>query len=143
MKVEEYFEAYGDKNIRAAHPTSFEFTKDNYLTRKGDCILGIKASKSATDLTEDFKRLAKNRNSIIHVSIEVDGIIETAIGYGHPSLTYTHPRDMVFRKSIYTCERTIMIRSSKAAKDFSRQIIQMLKNPYQKIEITLSIARAS
>ena len=139
MKVEEYFESYGNKNIRATHLTSFEFTKDNYLTRKGDCILGIKATKSATDLTEDFKFLARNRNSIIHVSIEVDGAIETAIGYGHPSLVYTHPRDMVFRKSIYTCERTIMIRSSKAAIDFSRKIIQMLKNPYQKIEITLSI----
>ena len=139
MKVEEHFEAYGDKNIQATHPTSFEFTKDNYLTRKGDCILGINATKSATDLTEDFKSLARNRNSVIHVSIEVDGVIETAIGYGHPSLIYTHPRDMVFRKSSYTCERTIMIRSSKAATDFSHQIIQMLKNPHQKIEIMLSI----
>ncbi|WP_455367915.1 DUF371 domain-containing protein [[Eubacterium] cellulosolvens] len=141
MKIEEYFEAYGDKNIRATHHTSFEFTTDNYLTRKGDCILGIRATKSPLDLTEDFKSLARRKNSKIYVDIEVDGIIETAIGYGNPSLIYTHPRDMVFRKSTYTCERTIMIKSSKAAIDFSRQIIQILKNPDQKIEIALSIEK--
>ncbi len=142
MRVEEYLEAYGNRGMRASHPVSFEFTKDDYLTSRGDCIIGVRASKSAADLPGDFRTLAQRDAAVIRVVVEVDGLAETATGKGSKGLTLTHPHDMVFRKSMFTCARTVMVSSDMAASDFSRRMIQMLRDPRQKMSITLTVERS-
>ncbi|MBM4400405.1 MAG: DUF371 domain-containing protein, partial [Crenarchaeota archaeon] len=57
-----------------------------------------------------------------------------------PQLTLSHPTDMVIRKSDYVCNRTLAVHADKAAQDLSRELVEKLRNPQQKVKITL-IAR--
>ncbi|MEM2023054.1 MAG: DUF371 domain-containing protein [Archaeoglobaceae archaeon] len=52
--------ARGHKNLRATHRTTLEVTKESYLTPRGNCIVGVKASSSARDLPEWLKKEIKS-----------------------------------------------------------------------------------
>ncbi|MCK5626200.1 DUF371 domain-containing protein, partial [Candidatus Bathyarchaeota archaeon] len=97
------------------------------------------ASKGACDLSEEFKSLARRKNARITVIFQVENKREVAIGRGSPQLTFNNPTDLVARKSSYTCGRTLMIKTDKAAADLSRHLIKNLKNENQKIEIILIV----
>ena len=56
-KATEYICAHGHNLITGNHETTFEFTKDDSLTTRGDCIIAVGA-KGTKELSEDFKRLA-------------------------------------------------------------------------------------
>jgi len=137
--VAETLEAYGHSNVRATHKTTFEFTKNPHLTLRGDCIIAIKASKGAVNLSSEFKELARKKDSKITVTILAGRVKETAVGYGDPKLLLIHPTDLVARKSDFVCGRTLMTHSNKAACDFSSKLIKALQNPNQKVKITLTV----
>jgi hypothetical protein len=137
-RANEYIRAYGHDLITAKHKTTFEFTKDVCLTHKGDCIIAVGA-KGTKDLSEDFKRLAAIDSAKITINMEVDGISEMAVGQGSKELKFNHPTDMVARKSSYTCPRTLMIRSNKAASDFDYKFRKRLKNSKSTINITIVV----
>ena len=138
MKVTEALDARGHRRIRAVHPKTFEFTKEPYLTWRGDCIIGVKASKAASDLSDEFKAAVRNMNTIIHVRMEVEGVIDEAAGRGHILLSCTDAKSLVVRRSGYTCGRTLMIYSNKAARDLSRTLVDLMRNPKARMEITLT-----
>jgi len=71
--------------------------------------------------------------------INVGGVSEVINGLGSPQLILTHPKDIVMRKSSYICERTLAIKSDKAAKDLSRELVRKLMDPMQKALITLTV----
>lgn len=137
MKVVEEISAFGHELIKATHRTTFEITKDEHLTERGDCIVAVKADKSAKDLSEKFKEVARKPNSRIRVLIQVDDEKEIIEAFGSTDLTFSHPTDIVVRKSSYVCGRTVAIRANKAACDISRSIVKKLRNPMQKVKITL------
>jgi len=137
MRVVEEIEASGHQNITGRNSKTFEITKEKNLTRRGDCILAVKASKGAIDLSEDFKDLARREDARIIVTVKADDLEEIVVGQGSPELTFTHKEDLVARRSSFTCGRTLMVGSDKAAIDFSRSLVQRLKNPEQKVKITL------
>lgn len=139
MRIVERLEAWGHRNILAENKATFEITKETYLSKKGDCIVGIRASKGACELSDEFKRLARKENARITVIFQVDNTREVVIGRGSSQLTFTHPTDLVARKSSYTCGRTLMIKTNKAAADLSRYLIENLKKNYQTIEVTLIV----
>ncbi|HUV98086.1 MAG TPA: DUF371 domain-containing protein, partial [Candidatus Paceibacterota bacterium] len=41
------------------------------------------------------------------------------------------------RKSSFVCNRTLAVKANKVAKDFSRKFVKQLRNPQQRIDITL------
>ncbi|MCW4021449.1 MAG: DUF371 domain-containing protein [Candidatus Bathyarchaeota archaeon] len=131
--------AFGHELVRSTHGTTFEVTKDETLTTRGDCIIGVKANKGAADLSEDYKILARRADADIIVTIEADGIVETVRAKGDPRLTFTNPEDIVVRKSSYICERTVAVKADKAAADLSRELIKKLKNPNHKVTVTLTV----
>ena len=137
MRITVYIEAWGHKNITATNRSTFEITKERDITKKGDCIIAVNATKGAHELSEEFKKLASSEKAKVRASIIVGDLRETIIGKGACELTFTHPTDLVVRKSCYTCGRTLMICSNKAANSFSRELVQRLKNPYQTIKIIL------
>ncbi len=137
MRVEEFIDARGHARIRGVHRTTFEVTKEKHLTERGDCIVGVNASKGALDLCEDFRVLARNSNCRITLFINAEEYSEVVRGFGNENLVLTHPTDLVIRKSDYTCSRTLMIRSDKAAVDFPRDLISLLRNPSCRIEVRL------
>ena len=132
-------EALGHPNITARNRTTFEVTREDYLTSRGDCIVAINASKGARDLGEEFKQIVKRSDAKITVIIEVSKYKEVVVGRGNPQLILSHPTDMVARKSSYICDRTLMVGADKAAKDFSRDLIREIQNPIRRATITLMV----
>jgi len=137
LKAVERITAWGHGNITAKNRLTFEITKEPYLTRRGDCIIAVNSSKGSSDLTLNFRRLAGREDAKISVTIGAGGLMDTAFGWGGPDLTFEHSTDLVARRSSYQCSRTFMIKSNKAASDLSHELIQVIKNPNQKILITL------
>jgi len=137
----ELIRARGHPNVRATHPTTLEITKEEHLTPRGDCIVAVGADKGARDLSEEFKRAARDPNAIITLVIEVPelGLRDVVRARGHPGLTFEHPTDLVVRKSDYICGRTVAIRADKAAKDLSRELVRALRDPSTQVLIRLEV----
>jgi len=138
-KTFEHIVARGHSKILATHRTTFEITEDEHLTERGDCIVAVKSTKGAKDLSPEFKRLARNDSARITVILDADGRKEVSIGRGTRQLSFTHPSDLVVRKSGFICGRTLMTHSNKSASDFSRSFVNRLRDPNTKIEITLVV----
>ncbi|MGQ4873782.1 MAG: DUF371 domain-containing protein [Promethearchaeia archaeon] len=135
MKILDKIEAYGHNNILCTHKTTIEITKDKTLSLRGNCILGVNASKACADLSPKLKDLIKKEKKV-YVIIQINQKLkDTFYGYGHRKLTLKNNKDMVFRKSDYICDRTILINCSKSAKDLNRKIINKLKDPLTKLTI--------
>ena len=139
MKITEVIKAHGHKNIRATHKTTFEITQETKLTRRGDCIIAIGATKGAADLNPDFKEAAKRKDAQITITIETGHIKEVVRARGSPRLPFLHPTDLVVRKSDYICSRTAAIRADKAANDLSRKLVTRMQDSRQGIKITLTV----
>jgi len=139
MKVTEVIDARGHENIQATHETTFEITKETVLTKRGDCIIAVRATKGAADLHPNFKEAAKRRGAKITVTVEAGSVREVVKAEGSPQLLFAHPTDLVVRKSDYVCGRTIAIRADRAAKDLSRKLVEKLRDPHQKVRITLTV----
>jgi len=133
------FSACGHENIEATHRTTFEVTKEATLTKRGDCIIAVEASKAAADLPFEFKEAARKEGAQITVTIEADELKEIVKAKGSPQLKFMHPTDLVVRKSSYVCGRTLAIGADKAASDFSRKLVEKLKDPSQEITVTLAV----
>jgi len=138
MKATEFISAHGHRNVQLTNKTTFEITKENHLTKRGDCIIAVGATKGAIDLNQKFKAVACSQDARITIKIEANGEKETVTAWGNPKLLFTHPTDLVIRKSDYVCGRTLAIRADKAACDLSRRLIEKLQNPDQKVKITLT-----
>jgi len=138
MKVTEVIEAQGHQNVRSTNKTTLEITKEASLTKRGDCILAVSATKGAVDLHTRFREAARNRDARITITIEADEEKEVVEAWGSPQLTFTHPTDLVVRKSDYVCGRTLAVRADKAANDLSRRLVEKLRKPKQEVKITLT-----
>jgi len=139
MKASEVIEARGHQNVRSTNKTTFEVTKEAFLTKRGDCILAVSATKGASELHTKFRETARNQNARITIIIEADAEKEVVEAWGSPLLTFTHPTDLVVRKSDYVCGRTLAIRADKAACDLSRRLVERLRNSHQKVRVTLIV----
>jgi hypothetical protein len=138
-ELREIILAKGHRNVLAIHPTTLELTKSDGLSRRGDCIIAVSANKAVRDLGADFKEKLRRENARLAILIEAGGIVERVNAYGTTRLILAHPTEMVVRKSSYVCARTLAVKADKAAADLSRDIIQRLKDPSQRVKITLSL----
>jgi len=138
-EIREIIFGYGHENIRATHKTTLEFTKDTHLSKKGNCIVAVAADKALADLNPEFKENLRKPHAKLTILIEAGGIAEQVNAHGSPQLFLTHPTDMVIRKSDYMCSRTLAIHADKAAQDLSRELVEKLKKPQQKVKITLVV----
>jgi hypothetical protein len=133
------FYSKGHKNVLSTHKTTFEVTKETELTKNGNCIVAVGSTIGAVDLPEEFKKAAQKENSKITITIEADNQKETATAKGNPHLQFTHPTDLVIRKSKFVCSRTLAIEADKASIDFSKKLVEKLQDPNQKVIITLTV----
>jgi hypothetical protein len=129
--------AFGHENIQAVHPSTLMFTKETHLSKTGDCVAGVAADKAVAELSQKFKNALKKPNAKLTIIIEADGLTEQINASGSPKLILTHPTDIVIRKSDFICNRTLAIRADKSANDLPRELVEKLKNPQQKVNITL------
>ncbi|MFW9829439.1 MAG: DUF371 domain-containing protein [Candidatus Thorarchaeota archaeon] len=135
MTVLERIYAWGHENILCTHKTTIEITKDLDVTKKGNCILGINASKACYDLTGDLKKQIQLGRKL-KVSLDVEGTHDFFYGFGYNDLKLLDRKNMVFRKSNFICNRTVLINCSKSSNELNRELIKLLKQPDKKIVIT-------
>jgi hypothetical protein len=136
--IREKIRCRGHRNVRATHRSTLEFTKEDYLTPRGDCIICVEADKSINDLSEEFKEALK-RGGKLRIRIRVGELEDEILAWGSPKLILNHPHSIVVRKSNYIDARTLAIRANKAAKDIDRKIVERLKNPNTEASIELIV----
>ena len=136
------FHAWGHENVLATHRSTFEITRDDYLTPRGDCIIGIRSPLAAAHLPEWFKRDARSEESIIIAILCAEGICDSVVGRGSANLTFSDERRMVFRRSTFVAGDTVMIRASKAARHLRRDLVEALKRGVR-LTVMLSAIRIS
>ncbi len=130
--------AWGHENITAKHRTTLEITKEEKLTPRGDCIIGVKADKAICDIDERIKEWLKAGKRIeIEIILPQYGLKDSLIAFGSSDMTFKHKTDIVVRKSDYVCERTLAIRANKAAKDINREIVKLLKDPTTELRFVI------
>lgn len=139
MEVKETIWAYGHTNIQATHKTTLEITKEKHLSKMGDCIIAVSADKALADLNPKFKECLRQENAKLVILIEADGIAEAVNAIGNSRLSLSHPSDIVIRKSGYICSRTLGVHADKAAYDLSRSLAEKLKDPTQRVKLTLAV----
>jgi len=139
MRATEIINARGHENIQSSNRTTFEITKGTFLTKRGDCIIAVGASKGAADLNPKFKEAAGKESARMTITIEADDEVEIVNALGGRQLSFAHLTDLVVRKSDYVCSRTLAIRADKAAKDLSRKLVERLRNSDQRVKITLTV----
>ena len=127
MRIEIPFS--GHKNILSLHQKTIEITKDEELTSNGDCIVGVSANISCVDLPEKMKKKIQNPKTKITFSIRAENKKFTVQGNGSEKLSLKHTKDIVLRKSGFTCSRTIALNCDKASNDIPRDFVKILQNP--------------
>jgi hypothetical protein len=119
------FKAYGHENVLALHRSTLEFTKEDFLTKNGDCILGIRA---------DFEKPLGFAGKLL-IRIECEGLTDELTAMYNPDFD---SGSMVIRKSQFLDKRTFATGASKAACDINREIVKVLQAPgtVAKVNIT-------
>ena len=138
MKIEIPFR--GHKNILSLHQKTLENTKDDELTSNGDCIVGVSANISCVDLPEKMKKRIRNPKTKITFSIKAGDKKFTIQGNGSEKLSLKHTKDIVLRKSAFTCSRTIAINCDNASSDIPRDFVKILQNPKTLGNMTIEVS---
>ena len=128
----------GHRNVSSLHKSTFEITKDIEIGPTADCIIGVDMDDCMLDFPQEFKDKIANSDTKIAVLLDTPNAHDEITGFGHEDLTLTHPTDIVCRTSDFTCSRTLMIKSSKAARDLDSDLIDDLKNE-ETLEVTIKI----
>lgn len=123
---------YGHPNIRSLHAKTIEITKDEHLTPRGDCIIGVKANKACADLDESFKHRLKSNLSVIKIEIMVGDESFIISGRGDERLSMLNSNDIVIRKTNFVCPRTMSVLSDKASSDVPRKLVRILQDQQTK-----------
>ncbi|MHA1916797.1 MAG: DUF371 domain-containing protein [Candidatus Ranarchaeia archaeon] len=137
----EDFSAWGHENITSSHTSTIEFTSSTQLSKRGDCIIGIKSTKSSFTLNDEIKQAMRNNDSKIVLTIEVNKEKEIIEGRGSKDFLLTNEHDMVCRTSNYIDDRTIMINANKSSRMINRKFVDLLKNPNTFIQLSLIVIK--
>ena len=130
---------YGHKNIRSNHTRTIEITKESHLTPRGDCIVGVNANGSCSDLPLSIKNKLRDPQSKVVISIFVKDRKFVVRGKGHPRLILSHGEDIVIRKSNFICPRTLAISCDRASDLLPRDMVTMLQDPNTQGKFVISV----
>ncbi|MFX1570660.1 MAG: DUF371 domain-containing protein [Promethearchaeota archaeon] len=138
MVILETITAYGHENILCTHSTTIEITKEKSLTKKGNCIIGIGASKACFDLNNDLKTKIKDGTKF-KITLKIGKFQDSFYGFGNKELKLLDKNDMVFRKSDFICDRTVLINCSKSSNEINRELIKKLIIPETQLLIIFEL----
>jgi hypothetical protein len=126
MEVQEIIHCRGHPLVIGNHPTTFEVTREDHLTKNGNCIIGISADKGCAGLSAAFKRVLANDDAILTTRLSCGDITFEVKSHGSSRFTLEHPTDLVWRRSSFVCGRTIGILSDHVAADLPDALIANL-----------------
>jgi uncharacterized protein len=127
MEAREWIICHGHPLVRGTHPTTFEVTTEGDLTAQGNCIIGVGADKGARDLDPAFRNLLARDDARLLTVLRSGPVSVRIHGRGSRELTLRHPADLVWRKSTFTCDRTVAIASDCTARMLPRELIAQLQ----------------
>jgi len=122
------FSVKGHENISSRHKNTFEITKEKEVTPRGDCIVGVKADYSLNEL--------KKFKGKVRITIQAGNLKEEIRAEVNDN--FDDNKELVVRKSDFLDKRTFGTRADKAAADFSRMLVERLKDKNQETRITIS-----
>jgi uncharacterized protein len=123
------FKIKGHKNILSNHKNTLEFTKDNDLTKRGDCIVGVSSNFSFFDFKD---LLIHNKLKII---IKINDIVEEINSIVNKNFNSDY--EIVIRRSDFISDRTLGIMCDKSSYDLDRNLIELLKDENNLAEVEL------
>src|SRR5512137_610510 len=126
MEVQEIIHCRGHPLVIGNHPTTFEVTREDHLTKNGNCIIGIAADRGCAGLSAAFKTVLTHDDAVLVTRLACEGIVAEVRSRGSSRLTLDHPADIVWRKSSFICGRTIGILSDAVALTLPREMMENL-----------------
>ncbi|PWR72015.1 DUF371 domain-containing protein [Methanospirillum lacunae] len=132
----EQFSAFGHPEVTATHRTTFEITAEQHLSSSGNCIIAVRSEKGAVDLSDQFRELIRSPGCRLITELRCRDVEVTVTSSGSPNLLLDHQTDMVWRRSSFTCGRTIGLYSDYTAGMLPRELITLLKLG-ERLDITL------
>jgi len=117
------FTCTGHENVLSLHSKTIEFTKDDFLTPTGDCIIGINADFDYDKLKKWINQFEDD--TLLSCRVECCGISDKFEFNLDKSFNSKH--EIVFRRSDFKSDRTLGHRVSKCAYDIDRRIVDELK----------------
>ncbi len=124
------FFVYGHENTLGLHKNTIEFTKESELSKRGDCIVGVRADFDPAILKEIV-----GSSDLLTIRIEAGGYSDKILCDANPEFSDEH--EIVIRKTDFSSNRTFGIHADKAACDINRNIIEYLKDPNNKAKVTI------
>ncbi|MEO2154673.1 MAG: L-threonylcarbamoyladenylate synthase [Nanoarchaeota archaeon] len=120
-----YFKFFGHEKIKATHKYTFEITKENFLTEKGTCIIGVNgfSNKEFQEKTKELRELTKIKYLIFVKNKHYDRGVAYLVKNENPSNI-----SFVVRRSTFVDERTGLIKSNKTSSNLNRKLIKDLQN---------------
>lgn len=119
----------GHPNVQSLHARTVEITKEENLTLRGDCIIGVRAEKACSDIDEKVRKRLVQDGSLVTMEIIVGNNVYVIKGEGDSRLTLKNSHDIVIRKTNFVCPRTLSVRCDRASSDIPREMIELLKDP--------------
>ena len=141
MPVTEVIHCHGHQHVLATHKTTFEVTRDPSLTLQGDCIIGVGADRAGPDLSDEFKKVLVTDGAVLVTTLSCDGISVVIRSRGGPGLDLSHPTDLVWRRSPFTCTRTIGVYIDHVARTLPKDLIISLRAGAP-LTVTLTVSGA-
>ena len=138
MEAQEIIRCRGHPLVLGTHPTTFEVTCEDHLTKNGNCILGVAADKGCAGLSPAFRAGLARNDAVLVTRLACNGIVAEIRSHGSSQLTLDHPTDMVWRRSTFTCGRTVGIMSDAVALTLPRDLIKNLAQGEEMI-VTLTV----
>ncbi len=124
------FNAYGNAGIEGTHKGILEFTQKTGVIPKGDSVIGTRA---------DFEPEAVSALALVSkklkITLKVRSYVETITGDSNAS--FMPGSDIIVRKGPQRSPSTLIVNADKSAGDLPKKIIELLKNPEERMIVTV------
>lgn len=133
------FYAQGHPAVLSTHPTTLELTKEVNLSKNGDCIVAVGSSVGLRDLPKPMRNALSSQACRARLTLKIDSYRFVIEGHGAHGLTFSHPTDIVVRKSGFVSDRTLMVQADRAAADLPRPLVELLQDPNRRLSVDLAV----
>ena len=140
MEAQEIIRCRGHSLVLGTHPTTFEVTCEEHLSKNGNCIIGVAADKGCAGLSADFRNVLAHDDAVLVTRLSAGNVEVEVRSHGSAQLTLDHAADMVWRRSRFTCGRTIGICSDHVAATLPRELVSLLRTGAE-MTVTLAVSR--
>jgi hypothetical protein len=130
---------YGHTNVQSLHAKTIEITKEEHMTLRGDCIIGVRADKACAGLDEALKHKLRSNSAIVRIEVIVGTESFLITGVGDERLNLLSSQDIVIRKTNFVCPRTMSVRCDKASLELPRKMVKMLQDRDRKAIFRITV----